>query len=260
MGCASPDGPGDRTQNAPSTSDPPSSYTPTVPVDTGALPACELLVNPSAEDGTEGWSVVDGALNSIGANPGPVPFEGERQFAMGSEAFSMAVQTIGLQPWTNALGTGDVTAHLDAQVRNTEGLDQVWLGLAALDETGQILDEVLSGPFTADHWRLERAHLTIPANTVTLEVRIGGTRTAGTINDATVDALRLCLDEEPPPALQAPTAGPWLMHPTTDGMSVLWTTDPVVIGGVEVREAGGDWMHLCGRPRRPTITRCDWMG
>ena len=206
---------------------------------------CDLLVNPGAEDGTNGWNVDVGELISVGpSGDTPVPWSGDFQFAMGAADFSVATQTIDLTPWAPELVFDNVWAHLDAQVRDWNGNDEVWLGLTTLDASGAVIDEILEGPFTDEFWRFERVHLPVASDAVTLEVRIGGQRVNGSDNDAYVDALSLCLDTEPEPDLTDPRRGPWLNWVETNAITVLWETDAEVIGSVEVGEADGDWDRI----------------
>lgn len=223
---------------------PGGTTTPTTPAPLAA-PVCDLLVNPGAEAGTTGWSVVVGELVAAADGAGaPTPWEGAAQFGMGTAATTIAAQTVDLAPWGPAVAFGTVVAHLDVQLRGVAGSDEAFAGLTARDADGNPLGEVLAGPYTDEAWRLRRLHLAVPAGTASLEVRFGGTRHDGSTNDAWADALSLCLDTEIVPELPALAAGPWLTWLEPDAVTVHWETDTVVQGSVEVGRAGVGWEQV----------------
>jgi hypothetical protein len=167
---------------------------------------------------------------------------------MGNAAFSLAAQTVDLSGQRSAVRYGDLVAHLEAQVRDWEDQDEVWLSLTALDAGGGMLSERLEGPFIESTWHLQRVHLHLPVETDSVVVRMGGARAAGTDNNAYVDALTLCIDRVEAPTLDTPLAGPYLMNVAPDGISVLWETTGSIQGALEVGPADGDWDWLIDEP------------
>jgi len=200
------------------------------------LPACDLLTNTDAETGdTSGWTVEVGEW-LVKSGTDPVPWEGAYQFFTGQADSSVAYQDIDLRPWLGEIADGDATAHLEVQFRDSNGDDEGFFGLTALDADGEELETVLLGPLTDAAWRLHRAHLTLPTDTVTLRARLGAQRTRGDDNDGYFDGISLCIDELPPPTATDIRFGPWLNWVTPDAISVLWETAGSTLGSVEWSE------------------------
>jgi len=200
------------------------------------LPACDRVVNPGAEAGDiSGWVVEEGEW-AVKSGSDPVPHEGQYQFFAGQSPSSVAHQDIDISEWRRTIDAGTLSAHLEVQFRDWAGDDAGYLGLVALDASGQELASVFEGPFLDEDWRRHRAHLALPAGTSVVRVRLGSVRNQGSDNDGYFDGVSLCLDEVPPPTAGDVRTGPWLNWVTADAISVLWETHEAGIGRVEWSE------------------------
>ncbi|TNE92210.1 MAG: hypothetical protein EP330_02460 [Deltaproteobacteria bacterium] len=198
--------------------------------DPGVVAACGHLVNPGAEEGLDGWTSVEGAFAAVGTSGStPAPIEGSAQFAAGDAARSVLEQVVSLGDFADGLHT----AHFSAHTRSWSGDDRAFLEVAALDANGDVIDEAREGPFTQDYYRERRVHVALPSEAVSVRARIIGERQAGSDNDAYFDDLDLCIDTQSVPTQSDLRRGPWLMHATTDAISVLWETEGNVVGSVQ---------------------------
>jgi hypothetical protein len=162
----------------------------------------DLIENGGAEDGVEGWTVLEGVLESLGDGEcdGITPHTGERYFAIGGlceeTSYSEASQEVDLSEWSEEIDEGGVQLYFSAWFASWSGSDtpEAWLEL--LDSEGEVIlsSEVLSS--TATSWEEKTLSLEIEAGTRSLRVHMSGTRNTGTDNDSYIDdlSLRLNLD------------------------------------------------------------------
>jgi hypothetical protein len=160
----------------------------------------ELLTNGGAEDGTEGWTVLEGTFESVESNTcdGGSAFEGQRYFAVGGICedqtdFARVEQRRDLALWTGVIDEGFTTARLQGRIADWGGDDEPSVLLEALDAGGAVVAS--AGPVStrSPQWQAVDEQLALPAGTRSLRVELTGTRNAGSDNDSYVDALSLTL-------------------------------------------------------------------
>ena len=180
-----------------------------------------LLDNPGAEDGTAGWTEDTGHLESVtdGQCNGAAPHSGDRYFAVGgicqAAASASAHQTIDVSMHAGPIDGGGVTARFGGWLRDFNGSDRPEVLVAFLDGGGAEL--LVTGALTtlASSWTHTTTAAAVPSGTRSVEMRLRGTRNAGTDNDSYIDdlSLRLILsgdtecDRRPDPVPPAMDAG-----------------------------------------------------
>lgn len=158
-----------------------------------------LVVNPGAEDGTGGWTVEEGVLESLaqGECNGVSPNSGSRYFSIGGlcseSAQARARQRIDLASYRDAIAAGDVRVNFGAFMRNWSGSDLPELYLEFLDRQQNVIgsSDVLSSATTS--WTEVSATGAVPAAGDAVDVWIKGTRNNGTDNDSYIDDIRVSL-------------------------------------------------------------------
>lgn len=203
-----------------------------------ALPSGNLLANPSAEDGpgstdascggtvdAPGWARNEGAHTVVrfGIGNFPIAGHGERFFAGGCAARSVASQDVDLAADAGAIDTGTVPATLSALVGGYLDQDDratvtlAWIGPNGADLGSPGADLTLAPVTAADRGNqtgfVERAASgSVPPGTRHARVTMEMTRSAGNSNDGYVDGLSLALGAPgtapPPPGPDGPTGDP----------------------------------------------------
>ena len=164
----------------------------------GAASDTNLLSNPGAEDGTNGWAVTMGFLESLtdGECSGVPPHTGEYSFAVGgvceSAAIASAFQRVDVGGMATEIDGGNTEVVFGGYLRNFSGGDVPEVELiyrgASGDELGR--SERLTGSTAV--WTLLQARATLPVNTRSVDVVLTGTRTGtGEDNDSYMDDLFL---------------------------------------------------------------------
>lgn len=162
------------------------------------------LTNPDAETGdTTGWTDEVGGL-AVRTSTSPPPYQGQHYFFGGPTAQTIASQRFDLLTQTG-LTAGDVDAGgLWASVlwaqNNWSGNDAGACGLRFLDGSGATLSESFGGIITADlkgnangdgPWYRRSHAVDIPVGAREVDVLYRSDRSAGTNNDAYVDAIEV---------------------------------------------------------------------
>lgn len=180
------------------------------------------LTNPGAEDGTTGWTVTEGFLESITDSEcsGVPPHSGERSFAIGgvceSAAVASAYQRIDVSPLAAEVDAGEVEMLFGGYLRSYEGSDVPEIELIYRDAAGDELGRSESLVGASSIWMLIQATALIPTGSRNVDFVITGTRNGGEDNDSYADDLFLrrvlgdpgaeCETRDAPPA--DPDAGP----------------------------------------------------
>ncbi len=176
-----------------------SEWSDPVPFTTGASSLSDnLLTNPGAEAGTDGWEAVTGPLESLaeGECDGVSPHTGERYFAVGGlciEAVDAAEtrQRVDLSAHAAAIDGGSLKARFGGVLSDYAGDDEPEVQLAFLDDAGaeigrsERLGAALAG------WTRHLGHVGIPAGTRSVDFHLFGTRHSGQDNDSYFDDLEL---------------------------------------------------------------------
>jgi hypothetical protein len=150
-----------------------------------------LLVNPGAEEGVLGWTVIDPPLESLygGECYSVLPNSGSWVFAVGGVCYwegdyGEAYQTVELSSEFTA-------ARFGGYMRNYSGGDLPELWLVFNDGAGGPLGStaILSNP--NEEWASVEAIADLPPGTASIEFHICGTRLDGMNNDSYFDDLVL---------------------------------------------------------------------
>lgn len=158
-----------------------------------------LVDNPGAENGTAGWTVAEGVLESLtqGECNGVSPNSGSRYFSIGGlcseSALARARQRIDLADYRDAIAGGEVSAKFGAAMRNWSGSDIPELHLAFLDQRQNVIDTTAVVSSATTSWTEALASAAVPAATYAADVWIEGRRNNGTDNDAYIDDIRVSL-------------------------------------------------------------------
>ena len=184
-----------------------SDWSEPVPFVVGGTVLSEALVtNPGAEQGVEGWTVIDGALESLGPAEcdGVAPASGERYFAVGGlcepTPYGQAQQVIEMESaWWPEIDSGQVVVSFGAMFATWAGDDEPGLSVTFLDGDGAGLGEVLSMTGESTSWTAQALSGPVPAETRAIVVTMTGTRVSGTDNDSYVDDVQLSLFSCPSP-------------------------------------------------------------
>jgi hypothetical protein len=162
-----------------------------------------LLVNPGGEDGTFGWSSIEGPLESLGAGEcdGAEPHAGDAYFAVGGVCedgvdHSEARQRVELGDWSAEIDAGEAMVFFGGWTSSYSGSDLASLQLRWVDADGQELGSsaLLSQP--SESWVQLQAIEPVPAGARAVDFSLVGTRNAGQDCDAYIDDLELRLDVE----------------------------------------------------------------
>ncbi len=160
-----------------------------------------LLTNPGAEDGIEGWTVTAGTLESLTAGEcaGLEPHSGERYFVVGGlcadEAeIASAVQRVTLAPGASeAIDLGLGTAWFGGWFRDYDGTDLPEVEVIAYDDEDAELGTSGRLGQGSPQWVELTDRYPLPEGTRAVDFVLHGTRFGGTDNDSYLDDLSLRL-------------------------------------------------------------------
>jgi hypothetical protein len=158
-----------------------------------------LLVNPGAEEGTTGWTVVDPPLEVLAEGDCGVtfpPVSGTYFFAIGGVCegegpYGEAYQTVDVSADAEAIDAGHAVAYFAGYLRDWSGSDLPEIWLVFRDSSGEItgLTEELGAAIP--QWTFRAAVVGIPAQTRAVEFHMSGTFYSGYDNDSYLDDLVL---------------------------------------------------------------------
>ena len=158
-----------------------------------------LINNPGAESGINGWTSTVGVIESLAALEcaGINPYEGQKYFAIGALCveypFASAFQAIDVISYGALIDSGEVIVNYGAYMADWQNTDEPSIALQFLDADGN----VISGTDTIRHrlsaWTLKQNTTVVPAGTRTIRYIVMGKRFAGTDNDSYVDNMFLRL-------------------------------------------------------------------
>jgi hypothetical protein len=166
----------------------------------GVILADGLVTNPGAEEGVEGWTLVDGVLESLSAQEcdGIAPATGARYFAVGGlcdgSPYGEAHQLITMESaWWSEIDASQAVAVVGATFATWAGDDEPGLSLQFLAEDGEVLGASVTMTSHATSWTPESLTAPVPSQTRAMRVTMTGTRVSGTDNDSYVDDVHLTL-------------------------------------------------------------------
>ena len=156
-----------------------------------------LLVNPGAEQGTLGWVVTEGYMESLEAYicDGIEPHSGDYYFIVGAlcntASYSEAYQEIDLSNYIDCIDQELAYADYGGYLSDWGGDDHPEMTIAFIDENGNEIDRAETlGTYNA-FWTLLSSDYQIPIGTRSIQMILMGTRYAGDDNDSYFDDLFL---------------------------------------------------------------------
>lgn len=162
-----------------------------------SLQGSNLLLNPDAEDGVSGWTIVEGVLEALadGECNGITPYAGEKLFAVGGVcedgAYGKSVQDVNVLAFRDSIAAGLYQANFGGYLSNWGGSDLPAMRLEFRKEDGTILDSTAVLSTLNPMWTMFSEWVDIPAETEVIRFIITGTRNAGADNDSYFDNLFL---------------------------------------------------------------------
>ncbi len=158
-----------------------------------------LIVNPGAEDGTDGWTVNEGYLESLtdGECDAISPHTGDRFFCVGgacdSADYGEAVQRIDLTAYAAEIDAEQVIAYFSGLLSTWGGDDHPEMQLVFWQDDNTVIDFSETLDTQAASWTALETLAPIPPGTRFVDVMLKGTRNAGNDNDSYFDDLSLVL-------------------------------------------------------------------
>jgi hypothetical protein len=166
----------------------------------GALLAEDLVANPGAEEGVDGWTLVEGVLESLTAQEcdGGSPATGQRYFAVGGlcveSPYAEAHQVVPLESaWWSEIDASQVAVTFGATFSTWEGDDEPGVSLQFLGVEGEVLGESLAMTSHVTSWTPQTLSGPVPPQARMMRLAMSGTRMSGTDNDSYVDDVHLTL-------------------------------------------------------------------
>jgi acid phosphatase type 7 len=154
-----------------------------------------LVINPGAETGINGWTVTVGVIESLDPLQcaGIQPYAGQKYFAVGALCveypFASAYQDLNVAAHATLIDSGEVLVKYGAYMSDYANQDEPALALQFLNGSGQ----VISGTDTIRHrqnvWTLKQKTQFVPEGTRTIRYIVMGKRYAGTDNDSYFDNI-----------------------------------------------------------------------
>jgi predicted MPP superfamily phosphohydrolase len=157
----------------------------------------ELLENPGAEDGTTGWDLIEGVVESLtdGECNGVEPHSGDRYLAVGGlcdeTAYGEVAQRVDVEAFAEAIDAGEAVARYGGWLRDWAGDDVPSIELAFVDAGGAELGRTGQTEVPSPDWTEVAIEVGLPAGTRAVDVVLTGTRTSGSDNDSYFDDLTL---------------------------------------------------------------------
>jgi hypothetical protein len=159
-----------------------------------------LLTNPGAEDGTTGWTVVTGYMDSVsdGECGGIAPHSGQKYFAVGgvcdtadySEAYQRVEIPADVLPQVD---NGVASVAYGGYLADWSGSDEPAFKLVFYDANQSSLSETPTFSLLNEIWTLAIEHALIPPQTRYIDMVLMGTKHAGFDNDSYFDDLELSI-------------------------------------------------------------------
>lgn len=192
-----------------------------------ALRTENLLINPGAEDGLDGWETAEGIVESLGPKEcGSVePYAGDRFFGVGGvceeSAYGQAIQRVDVSAYADALDAGGVWAMYQGRLRSYSGSDRPELRAAFYDGDMTLLGLAPWVGTQASSWTQVMGQVEAPVGTRVIDFVMAGTRNSGTDNDSYLDEVGLHLLLESPDCAMFTTG----TETTTDTTWTTWTPE-----------------------------------
>lgn len=170
----------------------PATHVTQLPVSSG-----NLLQNPDAEAGTNGWSGA-GPIESLQNNQcDSIPaYQGARFFAVGGicsgeSASGSAWQRISVQQYAALIANGQAQVYFGGYMRDYSGNDIPAIELTFIDKNGNTLATSQTLSNQTSSWQLKSHQQLIPVGTAFIDFTVSGSRNHGSDNDSYFDNLEL---------------------------------------------------------------------
>ena len=166
--------------------------------DTGESQYSEnMLINPGAEEGTLGWVVTEGYMESLEAYTcdGIEPHSGDYYFIVGAlcntVSYSEAYQELDISQYTDCIDQDLAYVNYGGYLSDWGGSDYPEMTLAFMDENGNQISQLEPFGTYNSFWTLFSEEHPIPVGTESIQMILMGTRYAGDDNDSYFDDLFL---------------------------------------------------------------------
>ncbi len=160
-----------------------------------------LVQNGDAEEGTDGWTVVEGFFESVtdGECDSVAPYDGNRLFIVGGNCqtaeYAEAYQSVDVSQWGDEIDDAEVSVQIDAYMRNFNGSDEPRMYARYLSAQEEVLGQSPTVEVDEGRWTQRTITEFAPVGTRTVDVVLTGTRRRGDDNDSYFDAISLRLTQ-----------------------------------------------------------------
>ncbi|CAH9049827.1 hypothetical protein PSECIP111951_00046 [Pseudoalteromonas holothuriae] len=189
------------TSNCPTINNRGPSNAPIEHITQQIVPSGNLLQNPSAETGIDGWSGA-GPIESLKADQcdSVVPFQGEQFFAIGGvcqgeTAQGSVYQRVDLQSYSSQITHGAIQLNFGGMLRNYSGKDTPSIQLSLFNHAGELIEHSPALTTQSAQWQSATGQITLPIDTAFVDFVLTGKRNHGSDNDSYFDALYLTIQQ-----------------------------------------------------------------
>ena len=169
---------------------------------TSSTASDNLLFNPDAEGGIEGWTAIEGVIEALGDNEcaAIAPHSGKKSFAVGGvcedHPYGKSIQDVDVIAYADSIDTGNWQVNFGGYLSDWNGADLPELKIIIYHENGVILAESNTFSNQTATWVLTNEWLDIPIGTRRIQFVLEGTRNGGSDNDSYFDDLFLRLGHQ----------------------------------------------------------------
>ena len=162
-----------------------------------------MLINPGAEEGTLGWTVSEGYMESLEAYvcDGIEPHSGDYYFIVGAlcntMSYSEAYQEVDVLEYADCINQDLAYVNYGGYLSDWGGSDYPEMTVAFIDGNGNQISQLESFGTYNSFWTLFSEEHPIPEGTESIQMILMGTRYAGDDNDSYFDDLFLRIWQDP---------------------------------------------------------------
>lgn len=159
--------------------------------------SANLVSNPGAEDGLEGWTTEQGIVEALtdGTCNGITPHSGVLYFAVGGlcdhSEIGICTQVIDVTSYTDSIDAGVYKANFGGYLSNWSGDDLPSIRILFLNQSDEEIGVSESISSFSSSWNLVSGSAVIPVNTTSIVMELTGTRFGGLDNDSYLDDIYL---------------------------------------------------------------------
>ena len=156
-----------------------------------------MLINPGAEQGTIGWMITEGYMESLEAYvcDGIEPHSGDYYFIVGAlcntVSYSEAYQEVDVSEYTDCIDQNLTYVNYGGYLSDWGGSDYPEMTVAFIDENGNQISQLEPFGTYNSFWTLFSEEYLIPVGTRSIQTILMGTRYAGDANASYFDDLFL---------------------------------------------------------------------